>query len=452
MYIHWHEGLFLLPQHLQVFQHSIRSAQGEERRLSWAYPYGIVEMQLSVSDLKNRRLRFERLHVVLPGGTVVDYPTHATLPVIDFKDALDAFGNLEISLGVPLWLASRSNTANPDDPAENAAKIRYRLYESEIADENTGANPMPLMMRKLNAKLLIGGEDRTDLETIPLLQIVRGTAEGLGEPRQDREFTGPCLVLAASPLLWELVTEIRSEIQSCRAELNIQLTRGGFNMEMLRGSQIGQLMRLRALTRTMGRLDALLSVPTVTPFSIYLELLDLLNELASLHPDQEEAGAAPYDHDAPWPVFKTLHLRIARYLRGQVSAGFLRVDFQAEDGMLAARLEENHITEPSAYFLGIQTREDPVELAHFVENEDQFKLMPASMAARAVRGILLKEERVAPMELPALAGLYFFRLRQSECGEMWKRICEERKMIVRWTGKDDADYQATLFMTLPANL
>jgi len=448
MHIHWHEGLFLLPHHLQRLQKTIYEGRGEERRLAWSYPYGTVEMQLSTDDLKNRRLRFSRLHVVMPGGTVVDYPKNAALPVIDFKDALAAESTLTISLGIPLWFEARANTMKPGTEQEGA-KVLYRVQETEVMDENTGSNPKPMLLRQVNARLLINDEDRNDMEVIPIMRVTRGTGEGLGEPHQDPEFVGPTLILAGSNLLWELVENIISQIQASADELQIQLTRSGFSIESLRGVQFEQMLRLRALNRARGRLTSLVAVSTVTPFAIYLELQDLLNDLATLHPEQDMLEAPAYNHDDPYPVFDELYRRINLFLRGGVKPTFLKVEFVPDEYMLVADLTEDHIKLPEAYYLGIQTTEDPISLARFVENEDQFKLMPASMASRAVRGILLKEERLPPLELPSRSGLYFFRLRNAECREMWQRICEERKAIVRWSGRDEADYQATLYMTLP---
>ena len=54
--------------------------------------------------------------------------------------------------------------------------------------------------------------------------------------------------------------------------------------------------------------------------------------------------------------------------------------------ILTAVFEDKHFSLPNDYFLGIETKEDPRGLANLVENPDEFKLMPQSMAARAIRG------------------------------------------------------------------
>ena len=92
MQVHWHEGLFLLPHHLQRIQRSLSESASAERRLKWAYPYGLVEARLSNDDLENMRLRFDRLHAIMPSGQEVRFPQDAELPVVDIKQAFESQG------------------------------------------------------------------------------------------------------------------------------------------------------------------------------------------------------------------------------------------------------------------------------------------------------------------------------------------------------------------------
>ncbi len=319
----------------------------------------------------------------------------------------------------------------------------------EAPDENTGENVKPMLVRRINARLMLENEDRSDLEVIPLLRIVRGVGEEVGSPKQDAEFVGPCMVLSGSPVLRELVRDLGAQVVASRQELVIQLTRAGFSLENLRGLQFEQMMRLRTLNRFGGKLPALAEAPRVTPFAIYLELRELLGELTALHPDRDEWEVPAYDHDRPYLAFAELSTKIRGLLRGAVAPGFLRLPFVNIEGWLMASLEDKHITGPSEYFLGIRTAEDPVQLAGLVEDADRFKLMPHSLATRAIRGVLLKEERFAPLELPSQSGLHYFRLLRGESARSWQQILTERTAVVTWTDHE-ADYDIALYMTVPA--
>lgn len=449
MQIHWHEGLFLLPHHLQRFQKNVSDALATDRSFAIPFPYGAVDARVSRDDLEQMRVRFDRLHVVMPSGTIVDFPNAAELPVVDIKAALNANSTVQISLGVPLWFPARANCANPDGSTDPRAKILYRVVETEWADENTGSSPRPLLHRRVNARLLIDDEDRSDLEVIPLLRVVRSAGEDIGIPRQDPEFVGPCLILGGSTSLRDLVRDLSAQILAARQELVIQLNRGGFSIDTLRGVQFEQMMRLSALNRAAGRIESIVNAPSIVPFTSYLELRTLLGDLSALNPDRDLFDCPPYDHDNPYPCFKHIVEKIRTFLRGSVVRHFIKVVFEQHDGVLQAALTEEHFTAPTDYFLGIRTKQDPLALARFVENEDRFKFMPKSLGLRAIRGVLLKEERFPPLELPAQSGLYYFRLLRAESQDMWNMIRQEKSAVVRWSGNDDADYHVTLFMTLP---
>jgi predicted component of type VI protein secretion system len=75
-----------------------------------------------------------------------------------------------------------------------------------------------------------------------------------------------------------------------------------------------------------------------------------------------------------------------------------------------------------------------------------------SLITRAIRGIELKEERHAPLELPASSDLHYFRLERAASARMWQAIQTEKAAAVRWTGTeiDWSDATFTLYMTVPS--
>src|SRR5689334_10759490 len=394
--IHWQEGLFLQPHHFQRMQKSLRDEIFSERRLSWAYPHGLIEARISRDELENFRLRFDRLRVMMPSGLEVNFPENAELPSLEIKQAFSkGSGSFTVFLGLPLWQSARANTLTGQH-ADTRSKLLYRVGELECTDENTGENTKPIQVRKLNARLMLDHEDPTEMEMIPLLRIVRATGEDVGLPKEDPEFVPPCMVLSGSPVLREMVRDLVAQVEASRKELVVQVTRGGFSIDTMRGVQFEQVMRLRTLGRHGARLESLIEAPNLTPFTVYLELRELISELAALHPDRDMFDCLPYDHDNPYPCFNELAGKIRQLVRGSVAPSFLKVQFTFADDSYRAALTDEHFLKPSDYFLGIRTKDDPRSLAAYVEDADKFKLMPPSLAGRAIRGVLVKEERFPP--------------------------------------------------------
>jgi type VI secretion system ImpJ/VasE family protein len=451
--IHWQEGLFLQPHHFQRMQKSLEDEIASERRLAWPYPYGVIEARLSRDELENKRVRFDKLRAIMPSGVEVNYPAAAELPSLDIAQAFSkGAGSFTVSLGVPLWQESRANTVPVTHDADTRVKLLYRIGEIECHDENTGENPKPVQVRKINSRLMFEHEDPSDMEVLPLLKIVRATGEDVGLPKEDPEFVPPCMLLSGSPVLREMVRDLVSQVEASRKELVVQVTRGGFSIDTMRGVQFEQVMRLRTLNRYSARLPSIIAAPIATPFSVYLELRELLAELAAMHPDRDEFESAPYRHDNQFLCFRELANKIRSFLRGAVAPSFLKLAFKDVGGVLTANFSPEHFTQPNAYFLGIKTKLDPTAVARYVEDGDRFKLMPQSLATRAIRGIELKEERHAPLELPAAADLHYFRLERANSARMWQQIQTEKTAAIRWTGGelDWSDASFTLYMTVPA--
>ena len=448
-HVHWHEGLFLQPHHLQTMQRGVMEALASERRLAWAYHYGLVEARLSGDALENMLVRFDRLRVIMPSGLEVNFPDNADLPALDIKKAFESGSQgFTVSLGVPVWYPSRGNSIELGAEGDHRVKRLYRVAETQRADENTGENVQPVLVRRINARLMLDSDDRTDMETLPLLRIAHGTGQDVGLPRQDPQFVPPCLVLAGSPTLREQMRDLANQVEASRKELVIQLTRGGFSVDMMRGVQFEQMLRLRTLNRFSGRLPSLVAAPGVTPFEIYLELRELLGELAALHPDRDQFEVARYDHDNPAVSLGELSMKIRGLLRGSVAARFMSLPFTKEGGIMVATLTDEHLSQATEFFLGVKSREDPRAVAKLVENADEFKLMARSMVTRNIFGVKLELERTPPLELPSQTGLTYFRLMRSESARMWERIREEKELAARWPDAESSDFSLTMYMTV----
>ena len=450
--VHFNEGLFLQQHHLQIMQRNMLARLDALRPLAFSFPYGLVEAQVSAESLKNQLVRFDRLHAIMPSGLEVRFPESADIPSLNIKQAIESrTGATTIFLAVPLWSPDRANVVTGDGKDQWMVKSIYRISEIEQADENTGQNPRPIAVRRINARFLVDGDDATDMEVLPVLRVVRGVGEEAGTLRQDPNFIPPSMLVRGSPVLRNLLREFANELEAARAELSLQVTRGGFSVDTMRGAQFEQCLRLRTISRSSARLSSILKVNNVTPFDVYLELRELLAELGSMYPDKDQQLAPPaYDHEKPGIAFHDLTDKIRGLLRGAITARFMKVEFKSEQQMFLAALTEEQFTQPNEYFIAVRTQEDPIALAKLVENQDQFQVAAPSMVGKRIFGLKLQEERYPPVELPAQVGQHYFRINRHESQRMWDRIKEEKALGVRWLGMENSDFSLTLFMTIPS--
>lgn len=457
MQIHWHEGLFLQPHHLQFMQRRMLTEIRAARSLFAPYCFGVMESALSYDDLADGRIRFERLRAIMPSGQEVWYPEGANLPAIDIKAELArGAGPLEVLLGVPLWTKNRANSFREGERADSRIKLLYIPEElRDIADENTGENAQSLHVRKVNARIVLKGEDVSDMETMPLLRVVRATGDEAGKPRQEPDFVPPSLLLRSSPTLHDQVRELVAQLNASREQFRVKVSTGGLGVEV----KWELTMRLATLNRFCGSLSSLVGNGDrpqdegfITPYALYLELRELLGELLALHPAEKLFDCEPYNHLDPLRSFKELNRKIRDEIRVGRATEPLRVQFTGNPGLLRAVLEPQHFERPTGHYIGVKTRVERTKLALYLTDNNKFKLMPGSMEQVDIYGVELKEENYPPLELPGQSDLHYFRVIPTSNQRRWDQVKQDKTMSLVWNNSqfDLSDAAFTLFMTLPS--
>jgi type VI secretion system protein ImpJ len=428
--IHWHEGLFLQPQHLQRMQRNLLTGIWSERRYSLPFSYGVIEARLARDDLADQRIRFDKLHIAMPDGTIFRFPQDAVLPTLDIREAFrERPSGFVVGLGLPLWHPKAANTIDATKSRPGLRqKLVYQVDETELPDENSGENPQPVQTRKLNGMLMYEDEDRADMQFLPLVKVVRQvTDEAAGLPRTDPFFVPPSLLLSSAPVIFQLVRDLSSQVCATRDQIAKNLAGSSLDLRQLQGSQFEHLGRLRCLARSAALLPSLIDdspyvagcAGRVPLFDIYLALRDLLAELTALYPGKVLEDPLPYDHDDPYPPFADLDTKIRAFL--------------------------GTLTKPRYR----KTPMDPTALVRLAEDRDNFKLIPVSYGLRALRGLVLREERTPPLELPVKAKQYFFRVVADESGRIWEHFIKEPQGIVHFDAPDLNRFRIALYATIP---
>lgn len=451
MHIHWHEGLFLQPHHLQIMQRQTQSDIRAARGLFNPYCFGVVNCKLDPDSLADGRIRFESLRVIMPSGEEVTYPGNANLPALDIKaDLARTVGPLDVLLAVPLWTKSRANSFREGERADPRVKLLHIPEEvRDVADENTGENPQTVYVRKVNARLVLKAEDLSDMESIPLLRIIRATGDDSGKPRQDPQDVPPSLQLRSSPVLHDMMRELVAQLNASRNDLRIKAATGGLGLEV----KWELTLRLQALNRFCASLPSLVEEGHLPPFAIYLELRELLGELLAVHPEKTTFDCEPYSHLDPLRSLKELDQKIRDLIRVTKGIEPVKVPFSGNPGLVRATLEPQHFEKPSGYYLGVQTKADRTKLAVYLSDANKFKMMPRSMETVAIFGVELKEENYPPLDLPAQNNLHYFRLVPGANQRRWDQIKQDKAISLVWNNADFdlTDAKFTLFLTLPAS-
>ena len=103
--VHWHEGMFLRPQHFQVAQRHLLDVSNRSVKWDQHHNWGLRDIELDLDSLANYRLVVRSLQAQMRDGTTVSVPEDSPLPALDLKGAFGRESSITALLAVPMLQA-----------------------------------------------------------------------------------------------------------------------------------------------------------------------------------------------------------------------------------------------------------------------------------------------------------------------------------------------------------
>jgi type VI secretion system protein ImpJ len=439
--IHWNEGMFLRPHHLQTGQRWLENVLRTGLEAVRPFGWGFLDMQVAPEPLENFTLRLDTCTACMKDGTWVRVPENTHVEPLNFQDALDAArGALDLYLGIPQMQEVRANCVSLAEPELTEGSPRYEPHPVTRRDENTGQNPQTIYVQRMRGRLFVGGEDMTGYETVRLGAVRRTDRPG-AVPELDAMGAGPLLAVQADAALSAMWASLTDQIEA-KGEV---LAREARDHQMLFTDGVAanteHLLKLHALNEARAEFKALMQCPMLPPFDAFTAMARLTGRLAVFHDDLVAGPLPSYDHDRPGEAFFRLRTQIDILLEAMrpmayVERRFVRKrDAQGRDG-LEVELDRDWIDENRALFVALTADEmDINELERHVYARLNLKLASPSRAPRianiAVRGLQLEIKAVPAGTLPRRQGLHYFRINKmigSDRTDYW-RECEQERGI-----------------------
>ena len=427
--IHWAEGMFLRPQHLQFFSRQVASQTADCRRQVLPFYWGLTAAEIAEEQLEAGQFSVRQLSGVLKDGTFIQLPGNLSLNPRDFLDKLDANGGrLKVYVGVPLLREGEPNTKLATDDGDTK-DLRFDVEIVETSDENVGGAPRQIEVRKLNGRVFFDGEDREGYECLPLAELKR---EGAGRnlPVVTDTFVPPVLDVTAWPSLQKLAQTIvhkveakyrflRAEIADERIVLDHQAT-GGWQ----------PVLKLQIVGSFLHVLRQLTALPGIHPFQLYLEFSRLAGELSIFEESGAEAIEVPaYDHDRLGECYRSLVYTLDRLLDKILAGQFIRVDFKPEGDHLLATMQTSWLSGRSEVYLCIESELTDRELSRrllTVKVAGRDKLEEATR--RRLFGLTVEPLQRAPSGLPGRRDYHYFAVTQE--GPYWQSVVNNSEVAV----------------------
>lgn len=425
--VHWKEGMLLLPQHLQALRGFVLGRAESAGLTAGVRRYGVRSASL---ELTSESIGAASIDAVLPDGTVVRAPEECSVPSHAIAEAFARAegGRLDVWLGVPRERAGVSVVATDDHRTG-----RYRVETLDVRDEvDAGLDSQrTIEVRRLNARLFVGAEDRDGYECLRIARIARrGDLDP--EPVLDPTFVPPLLEISASSALAGRLNEVATALREKNASLADEVASRPFSFALQTGADPESIFKLSATNTHVARLEQLVGTRGVHPFDVYLELCQLAGALAIFTAERRAPRIPPYDHEDLGPCFDVAIRSAMSMLDASVRRFYEVAEFRAEEGARrpVCRVQPLWLEAGSEMYLGVRTEDHAPEALDAAIGQ-AIKLFGAGDEASnlAVAGIRLDRQVRVPAALPENAGVHYFRLdREATATPRWSAF-EDAKAV-----------------------
>jgi type VI secretion system protein ImpJ len=438
----WHQGLFLQPQHFQLFDRSFQSLLRPVHNFIEPHFWGLGEIEIQETALGIKSFNLLKGIFLFPDGTYVVLPGNAVFEARTFNEAWVEGGKpFPIYIGIKRWNDAGENVTVLD-ALENISVITTRFVSladpEEVKDLHSGGPSGQIKTLHYVLKIIWETEREQfgDYILIPIAQL-----EKMGEEiRLSGRFVPPCLTISGSEPLLKLIKEMRDQLAARSRQLEEYKRQKGVQTAEFGSRDMVYLLALRSLNRYVPILFHFTEVQQVHPWTVYGVLRQLIGELSSFSEKVNVMGESGdgkrrlpnYDHLNLGECFSAAQALVSRLL-DEITAGPEYVIRLVYDGTYyAAELKPAIFEGRNRFYLVLKTEADPkfvIQSVAAVAKLSSREHLPI-LIARALPGIGLEHLPVAPQELPRRANSIYFAV--DHHSDQWDLVQKGHNIALYW--------------------
>ena len=291
--VHWREGLFLQPHHLQAADRYWSEVIQTSEQWDHQYNYGLRHCEFSQEAIGNYQFQINSCHARMKDGTLIVLDPGQEPDRVDLKEAFARESSVMVYLAVPKLKLGRANVGSSDDPG------RHRYVENvlSIQEESLGGNDQEVALRELNVQVRLSTEDLEGYEILPVARIQRAGASE-ATPQLDKGYIPPLVAVDAWPWLARDIVRAIYDIIGRKIEVLSEIVvNRNITLVSQEPGDLNQLMMLSELNKAYATLRVLAFAQGVHPLVAYGELVRIVGQLSIFGAERRPPEIPLYDHD-----------------------------------------------------------------------------------------------------------------------------------------------------------
>ena len=398
--VHWKEGLFLRPHHLQQNDRYHEHLLESRVRAVTPYPWGFSALEIDRDLAQQGKFGLRRAAGILPDGTPFDLPMDSPLP-----DAIDIPDNASKQL---IWLCMPMATPNSREVAEPEAESASRHVGTvETFIDSTAA-------LRIEEEIEIAGPRLSlELRKTPKPGFVSVGIARVLEIRDkavvlDDAYVPPVLLCSSHPVVDGWMDRVIGWMDNKVGEL----ARYAADPSAGGGLQSVDYFVLQLLNHHTPVLKHLRRSRYVHPERLYEELLRIVGELATFSsPERRALEYAPYDHDNLEETFGPILRDIQAFLSVSFGRRAIRLEIiERSTNAFVSTIKDRSLFRSANLILEVSARRPLTEIQSQFPN--LFKVGPNTKMNEIVHahlpGVGLVHLPTPPPQIRAMADHVYF--------------------------------------------
>jgi len=424
----WREGLFMMPQHLQV-QDAYHERLLESRvSAAVANSWGVSELEVDAEELARGIYSLSRCVAVMPDGLVVETVKGKPLSAMASSALRPGVRALELFLAVPAASAGGG-------PAAAEAGRRYVEEVLTVADSVGAAQDAEVDVLRPNARILVGGQDRQSYVTIKIGELVVGES---GRLQLSDRYIPPLLRVSASPILVANLGRLVSALGAKQRDLVSKYGHRTAALVEFGAADIATFLYLHTVNTWLPVFMHAADSSDLHPESLYLSLASLAGQLASFEATSDPLDLPRFRYTDLGGTFVPLFDLVFRLLGTVVSARYQSITLeQTQPGLFVGRSVDPMLLRERVLYLiaGGDVPEETLrdDLPRYIKvgSIDQI----AKVVHSALPGVTVRLDHSPPNAIPVRAHMIYLKLDKQ--GRYWDSILQSGNIAIYQPVKPD---------------
>jgi type VI secretion system protein ImpJ len=415
----WTEGLFITQHHFQQLDRYHEWLTSKRVRSSVPYDWGVLDIEIDERALAAEQFKLNRLAVVLPDGSPVEYGDAQGDPIPP-RAFGTAFPAQVKTLDVYLALTHETeNMPNVDLDGKGGGSLRFMREQASVVDVNSGVGEHNVQWARPNVTLLFGDERREAFDAVRIAQITRSPT---GAPILRESFIPPILRLSASPYLVGRFRKLLATMtgkQRSLAESRRQRTNAAVEFQ---ASDSAKFWLLNALNLSIPAISHMVDHGADHPELAYMALAQLIGQLCTFAVEGDPTTIPKFNYLELGDVFDPMFDRAAKLLEAVLAERYVEIPLtKREDGMFLGQISDSNLLRYTFFLAATgnvpeaQLRDRMPKLAKIASWSQIGAILNS-----AVNGLKTELEYTPPGALPIKPGVVFFKVVRTP--EYWNDI------------------------------